>query len=278
MNALRRSGAYFLSHPIARRQPVRSVGRILRWQIVSRIRAEVTLPWIEGTKLTASRGTKGATGNLYYGLHEFAPMAFTLHMLRPTDVFVDGGANIGTYTILASAIAGARTEAFEPDPTTVERLAYHIRQNDIAAQVSIHRAALGDQSGETTFTTGLDTMNHVSTEGEQTVPMATLDSLSLEPTLIKLDLEGGERAVIAGAGETLRNPFLLAIICEDNAPEMADLLADFGFNRYGYDPFERRLEPEPRALPENGIFIRDIDAVSSRVSNAREISVFGAPV
>lgn len=269
MNALRRSGSFFLSHPIARRQPVRTIARIVRWQTISRLQAEVTLPWIEGTKLTASRGNRGATGNLYYGLHEFAPMAFTLHMLRPADVFVDGGANIGTYTLLASAIAGARTESFEPDPLSTDRLAAHIRQNGVTGQVTIHRAALGDRTGEVQFTAGLDTMNRVSSNGEQTVAMATLDSLALEPTLVKLDLEGGERAVVLGAGHTLRNPALLAIVCEDNAPEMAELLAEFDFERYCYDPFERRLKPEPRALPENGIFIRDIETVSSRVSIAR---------
>ena len=120
MNALRNSAAFFLSHPIARRQYLRTILRILRWQILSRLHSVITVRWIGGTKLTVSRGARGATGNLYYGLHEFSPMAFTIHMLRPGDVFVDGGANIGTYTLLASAIAGAHTDAFEPDPGTID--------------------------------------------------------------------------------------------------------------------------------------------------------------
>lgn len=278
MNALRNTGRFFLSHPITRRQFARTAARIVHWQVLSRIRSEITLTWIEGIRLTVSRGTRGATGNLYYGLHEFAPMAFTVHMLRPADIFVDGGANIGTYSLLASTIAGARSEAFEPDPITIERLATQIALNDIAARVSIHRAALGSFSGEACFTSGLDTMNRVDDEGGQVVRMVTLDSLSLAPTLIKLDLEGGERSAVEGARQTLQNPGLLAVICEDNAADMAELLGEFGFKRYGYDPFTRDLFPEPRALPENGIFVRDIEAVTTRVSTAGKISVFGEDV
>lgn len=50
----------------------------------------------------------GATGNIYVGLHEFEDMAFLLHVLRRTDLFVDVGANIGSYTILAGGAAGAK--------------------------------------------------------------------------------------------------------------------------------------------------------------------------
>ncbi len=56
----------------------------------------------------------GATGNIYAGLHEFDDMAFFLHLLRPEDMFADVGSNIGSYTILASGVVGAKSVAFEP--------------------------------------------------------------------------------------------------------------------------------------------------------------------
>ena len=58
----------------------------------------------------------GATGNIYTGLHEFEDMMFLLHLLRPGDIFVDAGANIGSYTVLASAVVGAKSISFEPVP------------------------------------------------------------------------------------------------------------------------------------------------------------------
>jgi hypothetical protein len=56
------------------------------------------------------------TGNLYAGLHEFSEMGFLLHLLRQNDLFVDVGANLGSYTVLASAVCQARNIAFEPVP------------------------------------------------------------------------------------------------------------------------------------------------------------------
>ena len=47
----------------------------------------------------------GATMNMYRGLHVAADILFVLHVLRVDDVFLDVGANVGTYSILASCVA-----------------------------------------------------------------------------------------------------------------------------------------------------------------------------
>lgn len=44
-------------------------------------------------------------------------MALVLHLLRPTDLFIDVGANIGSYTILAGAAVGAKYLSYEPIPS-----------------------------------------------------------------------------------------------------------------------------------------------------------------
>ena len=65
---------------------------------------------------------RGATGNIYAGLHEFIDMIFRLYFLQPDDLFLDIGANVGSYTILASGVCGAETWAFEPDPDSASFL------------------------------------------------------------------------------------------------------------------------------------------------------------
>jgi hypothetical protein len=100
---------FIASHPLGSRRPLSAYWRYARWQVESRLCAEVEFNWIEGAKLIARNGMTGATGNIYCGLHEFTDMAFLLHLLRPDDLFVDVGANIGSYTVLASAVCGART-------------------------------------------------------------------------------------------------------------------------------------------------------------------------
>src|SRR5262249_13208614 len=82
---------------------------------------------------------------IYAGLHEFADMAFALHFLRAGDLFADGGANIGSYTVLASGVVGCRTVAFEPDPATAAALERNVSLNKIAERVELRISAVGEQ-------------------------------------------------------------------------------------------------------------------------------------
>lgn len=87
----------------------------------------------------------GATGNIYTGLHEFIDMAFCLHLLRPGDLFIDVGANVGSYTILASKVVGANSFTLEPVPETFKRLKRNININDIVSLVDARCCAAGLQ-------------------------------------------------------------------------------------------------------------------------------------
>src|SRR5262249_15331008 len=113
-------------------------------------------------RLAARRGMTGATGNIYARLHEFADMAFTLHFLRPDDLFLDVGANIGSYTLLASGVCKARTISFEPDPQTMGLLRRNIDLNGVDGCVLLEQTAVGAEDGEVEFTLGRDTGNQVT--------------------------------------------------------------------------------------------------------------------
>src|SRR5262249_20828180 len=142
---------FLATHPLTRRHRLSATGRVLRWQIASRIHDEVIVNWIGGTRFAARRGMTGVTGNIYAGLHEFADMAFVLHFLRAEDLFADVGANVGSYTILASGVVGCRTVAFEPDPVTAAVLERNIALNQIAEQVETRIAAVGERNGVVRF-------------------------------------------------------------------------------------------------------------------------------
>jgi hypothetical protein len=98
---LMQTARFIRRHPLTRNAPVAAIVRFAGWQVASRMRTEIVVDWIGGAKLAVRRGMTGATGNIYCGLHEFAEMGFLLHLLRPGDVFVDVGANVGSYTVLA---------------------------------------------------------------------------------------------------------------------------------------------------------------------------------
>ena len=110
-----RTWQFINKHPLASRNRSLAIANWLRWQISSSIlKMPVIFPWIGQSKLVSERGMTGATGNIYAGLHEFVDMAFCLHLLRSGDLFVDVGANIGSYTVLASKVAGANSVTLEP--------------------------------------------------------------------------------------------------------------------------------------------------------------------
>jgi len=255
------------THPLAAQDRRAALGRWARWQIGSRILPGATiLPFVEGTVLLVDRGMTGATGNYYVGLHEFADMAFLLHYLREDDLFVDVGANVGSYTILASGVRRAKTLAVEPLPVTFARLRANVRLNDLDDRVRALNVGLASKAGVLRFTRSLDTVNHVVANGESSggdtldIPVVTLDELTAEhpPSLIKADVEGFETEVFAGAGATLAR------------------LESFGFRRYGYDPFTREVRAaETKSTVGNTLYLRDIADVQKRLREAPSIRVFG---
>lgn len=275
---------YAMAHPIGRRQRVRTLGRILRWQLRSRLHDEATVhDWVGGARLRVRRGMAGATGNLYFGLHEFADMAFVLHVLRPGDLFVDIGANVGSYSVLAAKVAGARVAAFEPDGHTMDILRGNVELNGIDDRVALHQQVLSHAEHELWFSTGMGTENHALSAqeaGSVLLQATTLDRVldGAVPIAIKIDVEGHEPSVLAGAAATLAASGLRAIEVETVTPEMEDIFAGHGFVQRYYDPFARRLAPEPVGAVNNSLYVRDEAFVAERLRSAPTVDVHGISV
>lgn len=232
-------------------------------------------------KLAVKRGMTGATGNIYAGLHEFADMMFVLHFLRRDDLFLDIGANVGTYTVLAAGVCKSSALAFEPDPEAVVNLKRNIEVNGLEKLVTVHDVALGAAEGEVCFTIGLDTVNRVvSTRGEhcQVVQQRSLDSiigdLEFNTAFAKVDVEGYEEEVLRGAQDFLAKKSVKAIELETVTWGVQELLSRYQFERAFYDPFRRLLSRQPvRVELSNALFVKDFSFVCSRVTQAPKIRV-----
>lgn len=276
-----RTISFITKHPLTRRNPVAGLARFAKWQVQSRLRNKIEFSWIGGAKLMVSNGMTGATGNIYCGLHEFPDMGFLLHLLRPDDLFVDVGANIGSYTILSSAVVGANTITVEPDPDTMKALLRNISINRLADRVTAIEAAVGDAPGTVRFTIGLDTINHVAAEddlGTREVEVQTLDQIThgTDPVFLKLDVEGFEDRAIAGATELLQKPSLIAVATESMSNAVIGPLLSAGFVRMHYDPFQRALSVSPVHEESNALFIRNVEQVRPRLYEAPCRMVLGA--
>jgi FkbM family methyltransferase len=174
--------------------------------------------------------------------------------LKPGDVFLDIGANIGYFSTLAARLVGpsGRVIAFEPHEGARAALRGNAERNDVAGTVEIVPIALAEREADfTLYTTdeftsystlepGLSPMRSVATFRPATVVHATtLDRwLAGRPDIasrvrcIKIDVEGAESRVLAGMAQALR-PSGVTILCETTIGTDADVMLErAGYRRH----------------------------------------------
>ena len=285
---------FIINHPLNRAQKASALWRFAKWQISSRLApGAVVFDWINGSRFLVKNGETGLTGNIYTGLHEFPDMAYLLHVLRREDLFIDVGANVGSYTLLACAAVGARGYAFEPVPLTHSRLVDNLRLNYLEARVQHPNVGVGSSAGQLVFTSDEDTVNHALSDGESCANPVTVDVITLDsalahesPSLMKIDVEGFEKPVILGGEKTLSNASLHSVIMELNGSggrygidesTILEMMFDHGFAAYSYEPFQRLLVNLKGKNLDSGntLFIRDRAYVEERVRTASKFTVNG---
>ena len=165
------------------------------------------------------------------------------NFLREGDLFIDVGANVGTYTVWATD-CGADVIAIEPDPDACARLVTNAEM--ASTKVTVLNAAAAAERGTVSLTIGFNAMNRIVVEGQhafeaRVVPAITLDELIGDQHVrgIKIDVEGAERLVLEGVACALREQRIEMIQIEWNdrsieclgetREPVAALLAAFGY-------------------------------------------------
>jgi len=155
----------------------------------------------------ASATERGALFNPDYNLDE---LAFLRAHIPAGGVFVDVGANVGTYAMVLARQVGTRGKviAIEPHPITHARLAFN-RAASGAAQVTLVAAAAGSTDGELLIETDGDNLgaSHI-VSGEPSGRAILVPSWRLQRILedagldhvdaLKIDVEGYEDRVLTG--------------------------------------------------------------------------------
>jgi FkbM family methyltransferase len=149
-------------------------------------------------------------------------------LLRAGDVFVDVGANVGMHTLAAAqAMRGhGRVFAFEPYGPTTRLLEKTIWVNGFANMVEIYCVAATDGQGERTLYLGPTSGHHslfplnkdsVTENAPVKVHATTVDQIMASvpfANLVKIDVEGAELEVLAGAAALLQRSKEIGIIAE----------------------------------------------------------------
>jgi FkbM family methyltransferase len=288
---------FITRHPLNKKRKGRALLGYLKWQIGSRlVPGPVAFEWIGDTRVIVHPGESGMTQNIYCGLHDFEDMAYVLHVLEPQDLFIDIGANIGSYTVLACGVRGARGYCFEPVPSTYRRLLDNISINYLSPRVVAMNIGLSNADGNLSFTDNQKTENHVVSESEAgtqsfRIPVLKLDTVLAgeSPSMMKIDVEGFETAILDGAEKTLTNPSLHSVLIELNGAgtrygfnegDILSKLKSFGFSPYEYEPFSRILHSLPGKNPSHGntLFLRNEGQIRKRLANAPRFSVASSEI
>jgi FkbM family methyltransferase len=206
------------------------------------------LRWSIGTGLRFLRGT-----------YEQPKAEALVKLVGVGDIVCDVGAHMGYFTAIASLQAGptGRVHAFEPRPLNFSMLQGHIRANALDNVVAV-QAAVGERPGEGRFDrqTGTGT-GHLSQRGDLVVRVVSLDDLYSSGALpridvLKVDVEGGETAVLAGAMrvlEELRPRLILATHGQSTHEHCLSVLKSLGYTHRILPDTGHAGETELVALP-----------------------------
>jgi FkbM family methyltransferase len=193
---------------------------------------------------TAARGKKWICGSgphsNWLGFNELAKRRVFARHVQTGLVVYDVGANVGSYTILAACLVGrpGQVVAFEPLPENVEYLQRHVSINRLC-NVEIVPKAVSDFDGDTWFEPTTDrVLGQINPHGSIRVPCITLDGVVAggrvrKPDCIKIDVEGGEAAVLRGALRLLETYHPVVFVATHGAgadKECRAILSDRGYS------------------------------------------------
>lgn len=284
-----------INHPLNVNNKFASILRLLSFNLKKIFKKKIIFPWVDESKLIFDNteidtlSQRQIKFNYYLGLAEYEDMTFLIHCLKKNDIFIDCGANLGLYTILASKVIGSNSIAFEPHPETVKRFISQLNINNITDKVKIINKAIGDKISEIKFSNTKDALrrkiiqdNDYEKYNSIQVKMTTLDyelPNIKQDFIIKMDLEGFEYNALKGALSILENKNLKAIIIEiDKAKinSINELLSKFNFFPIEYHPKKRKIEISKKNLENklNLIFIKDFEKIESHCISSKNFKIY----
>ena len=202
--------------------------------------------------------------------------------LRPGAICFDIGANIGTFTLLASRLVGAGglVVAFEPSVRALRRLAHHLTIN-ACENVVVVSSALGQSQGLIKLGWAPESNIGASAIGrhdshfqkrQEQISVARLDEvverMALVPDLLKIDVEGFEMQVLRGGEKTLQqhHPVVVLELTDrflndhgDSAVDLVAFMEKLGYRTFLLEPAEstgiscRECTGNPHLIPVNQV-------------------------
>lgn len=271
--------------------------RVRYWKYRARFGGELITRVEGGIKMHLDLGDK-----LSYAIYldDFEPWerCFVRRFLKPGDIFLDIGANIGLFTLIAGQTVGpnGQVHAFEPCTTTYERLQANVQLNRLE-NVILNRLALSDtgeyrnlnayENGYAAWNSLAPAIEGVSQNSEQVECMSLDNYIASKPqigsiALAKIDVEGWESRVLQGGQETfsaLHAPTLLIEFNDEHAhnagsscADIRNILTSYGYQLFRFQTQMNELVPErPQKwyTYTNLVATKNVDHVLRRLATGR---------
>ena len=218
--------------------------------------------------------------DLWLGNYEPAMARAIRQFAQPGGTAYDLGANIGyTALLLAGALGpSGRVFAFEPLPENLQRLRHAVRLNGLDAQVTVVPAAVGARRGPAAFRVhasgGMGRLDNGAGRERRFVAAVSVDVMTLDdfvfidgqapPSLIKMDLEGGEVAALAGMSRLLGQVRPTLLIELHGVQASAEVERELGAAGYRLHRMERDYPEFHRR--ESGPWPKHIVALAAEVA------------
>ncbi len=183
-----------------------------------------------------------------YGEYSEAESELYRQVVRPGQVVIDAGANIGVHTLLLSKLAGDQglVYAYEPQRAIYEILCANMALNG-RKNARCRCEALGDTAGEICVPpldydaeTNFGGLGLGGYQGGDKVPVVTIDGLQLPRCdLLKVDVEGMELPVLRGAADTIRKFHPILYVENDrleSSPALIEYLLALDYKLYWHLP------------------------------------------
>lgn len=201
-----------------------------------------------------------ATLVIILNLYDFNNMSFIKRILSEfRDIpFLDVGANIGTYTIIA-AETKARVISFEPHPQTYASLVKNLEINNLY-NVCPLQVAVSNYDGKVNFSDFRENaINRIVNTGQLEVQSLKLSTVykkyNITDTIVKIDVEGGEKSVLESFEDNLKDVKILFCENGDNF-DCVKIIKNFGLvGPLYYHAKKCLLIKTPQKRIEDAIFI-----------------------
>ena len=252
--------------------------RYLRRIVWRQFRRPFRVEWLEGLRINLYPGNESSRSIFVSGFYDPNELSLLARILRPGMTFIDVGANMGLYSLFGARKVGAsgKVVAIEPSRREAGIIREHIEGNGLG-NVTLLAVAVTDREGEAELLvaslakSGHNTLGafgfDTALDHRERVRSVRLDDVVREQSLtrvdvIKMDIEGAEELALRGAERTLRDhrPLLLMELShrslqhqQSSAERLLELLGEFGYSVYGFEPESGLPSREPRRCSEENV-------------------------